>query len=233
MSDKLKESIGIVLLVACIILCVCLNKSCNKIKEQQNFQDLLTESQDSLHKTHNKLGQEVASKELLYGTIDNFKKIHFADSSNLGKLQKMVDKLSISVTVLQTSTAGTDKGNTVIITKHDTVKIDNKIMVFPEYAYKDSSKWQKFDIVARHDSTTVKYKVYNEFDVKSEWVSQGFLKKKKATIMVTNINPNTTTRDIQNFTVDPPKNSVLKSAAVGFGLGMMALKAFQIFLIHK
>jgi|GEM_PF-2693363 hypothetical protein len=231
MSDKIKNTFALFLLMACMVLCICLNRSCNKIKDQENFQSMYNEANDSLRKTHNKLGQEIATKELLYGSVSNLKKLHFADSTNEYKLQKQVDNLTMSVTILQNTTSGNDKGVTSILVKHDTVIVDHEKVIYPEYKTKFTNKWEDFDVLAKHDTTIITYKIFNEFDIKSEWKSQGLFKPKKAMIMVTNINPHTETKDIQNFTVEQPKNSRLKNILVGVGIGAAALRAVQIFLL--
>jgi hypothetical protein len=185
-------------------------------------------SQDSLHKKINKDGTETSSTALLYGSIENLKKLHASDSSALGKLQKLVDKLTISATILSTSTSGTTSSSTVIAAR-DTVrsKKDSLIYVYPEYTLKrDSSKWEDISAFANKDSFVVHYSIFNEYAFKQDWQKQGtgikkILSQRIPIVSVTNLNPHTQTRELQSFSVKPKKHSRLKHFVMGGMVGVI------------
>ena len=210
--------VNICLLVACILLSLFLWRSCNKIKENKNFMSLYEVSQDSLHKTVNKLGQETTTTALLYGDVANFKKLISSKDSTLRKLQAIANKKTISATIINNSTSNTVGTNTTVVGK-DTVFIDNKILIYPEYSSKFEDKWQKINTIANKDTIITEYVVYNEFTIEQKFVKKHWYSSKTPQISIFNTNPHTRTIDTKSFAIKPNKSNKLKNFLIGAAVG--------------
>ncbi len=200
--------------------------SCGKMKHVQGLLDAVN---DTLTKTINKQGQQQTTTDLLLGSIKDFEAMHVADSSTIGKLQKMVDKLTISATYLR-NTTGNDisfKEQTVIT--HDTVTKDGIKYIYPEYRDSISNQWERFKISANKDSIHIDYKVFNEFYLKQEWKRNGLFKRKTPQVSILNLNPHTETLVYKTFTVEENKSNRLRDAVTGFAVGFIAAEALHVF----
>ena len=182
-------------------------------------------SQDSLHKTRNAFGQEVTERKLMYGSIENFKKIVAGKDSTISKLQKLVTKETIAATILDNATSNAIHSHTNSVAGRDTIIRHDSIFVYPEYKTKFLDRWQDFNVVANRDTFLINYKVYNEFAIEQKFekqkVSGYFFKQEVPVIQITNSNPHTVTTDVQSYSVDPPKNTALKKIALGIGMGLI------------
>lgn len=202
-------------IIYCLIIFLCfigMYNSCNENKEKQN---LLNSVNDTLTKTINKHGQEKASTDLLLSTYKDFKAMHVADSSAIGKLQKLVDRLTISATYLSNVTDNSFVASTQTIISGDTVIIDSITYVYPEYKTNYTNKWERFDIKANKDSFAIDYKVFNEFNLKQEWKPNGLFKRKTPEVSILNLNPNTETNELKTFTVKEDKSNRLRDFLLG------------------
>jgi hypothetical protein len=209
----------VILFSACIILALLLLRSCDKADD---FEDLYSASQDSLHKTVNKLGQETTKTALLYGEFDNFKKItKNTQDSILKRLGEMVDKNTISAIILQNRTRERGSSST-ITTGRDTVIKNDTVFIYPEYSASWSERWSKGTIKANKDSVIRDIISMNEFEIKQKWERQKFLSPKQAIIEVLNKNPNTETVNLKSFTLKPPKRNTALKIAGGIGIGFLA-----------
>lgn len=221
-------TITAVLSMAVIVLFFLLQKSCNDVDKGKNFESMYNASQDSLHHKINKDGTETVSTALLYGSVENLMKLHASDSSALGKLQKLVDKFTISAAVFSTSTSGHSSSGT-IITGHDTVRKDSLVYIYPEYTLKrDSGKWADISARANKDSFNVNYSVFNDFLFKQDFEKRGrgfqkFISQRKPIVSVTDLNPHTKTRELQSFAVKPKKYSRLKHFVEGAVIGATSI----------
>ena len=176
-----------------VIIFLCLVGMYNTYKRDKQSLALALATTDTLHQTRNKLGEQTTRTELLYGTISDFKAMHFADSSAISKVQKLVDRLTISASVLSTVTRNNFTSATKVL-PGDTVKKDSLVFVFPRYHTADSTRWKKFDLTASQDSFHIDYTVYNEFEITQKWKRQGLFKKSLPEATVKNLNPYTSTR---------------------------------------
>ncbi len=209
----MKTQIERIIYILIIFLCfIGMYNGCNENKEKQN---LLNSVNDTLIKTINKLGQEKASTDLLLGTYKDFKAMHVADGSTIGKLQKLVDRLTISATYLSNATGNTFVSVTQPIVSGDTVKIDSILVLYPEYKTNYSNKWERFSITANKDSFAVDYKVFNEFNLVQAWKRNGIFKRKTPEVSILNLNPHTETKELKTFTVKEDKSNRLRDFLLG------------------
>lgn len=207
----LNKYLNIVFLLVIVFLALLLLRTCNKKDHLKNFEDMYNASQDTLHTTRDVLGRETASKAILYGDVDNLKKIN-------KELAAQVNKNTISATIIRSSTGGVFTSTTTI-TRYDTVfKQDTLIVLYPEYHTRYENQWENFDITATKDTFLVNYKVFNKFSIKQEWKRDGLFKPKKPIISVFNENPHTSSIDIQSFVL---KENKPKKWAI-FGTGVLA-----------
>lgn len=233
---KLNKNIIVLIQMVCILIVGGLYiNSCNRIKEMQHESKQLINMksaiEDTLHKSVNKLGQELSYKKLLIGTISQLKNSSSNKDSTIDILKKMVDSKTISATVLisKTSISG---GNKSIIdtTREQSINKDGKIYVYPTYTDTINSKWAKGWITANKDSIKYKMTLLNEFDIKTEYKRDNFWKSKYPIISVLNKNPNTETINVNNFTLDKEKKKqsrllvFLEGAIIGTATYMIFIK---------
>ena len=215
---------NIVLLGVCLLFAFLYYKGCNG-KDDGISQEMYDASQDSLHKTINSLGQEETKTKLLVGSVDDLKKLSSSKDSSIQRLIKLVNKKTISASVISNTTSNTTSSATISHAR-DTIRgkgKDSLIYIYPEYTKRDSNKWEQIYAKANKDSFTINYKIFNEFAFKQEWEKQKvkgkLFKQKVAMAKITNLNPHTETRELKSFVVEPPKQKRLGiGASVGYGL---------------
>jgi len=190
-------------------------RSSSKAKE---FSDMYNASVDTLHQTRNDLNQQVTTTALLYGSVSDLKKLHASDSSALSKLQQMVDKLTISATYLSTITGNTIYSATTVI-QRDTILKDGVSYLYPEYRDTISNKWENFIMAANKDSFKLQYKLFNEFELKQSWKKNGIFKRRTPIAEITNLNPNTETKEFKTFTIKENKGNRLRDGIIGAAIG--------------
>lgn len=229
--QTLQKYLTPILLVVIIVLTLFLQKSCNSVKQ---LSSIYAEASDSLHKTVNKLGQEQTTTLALIGSVSDLKKLNSSKDSAIKKLQQIVDKNTYNATVLASKTTSSSTSATVIYSKplinnqtvrHDTI-IDS-VLVYPTYKTITKSRWDSVSAVANKDSFNINYTVYNEFDLKTEWQSQGLFKPKKCVASVLNNNPKTKTLEFKTFEFEAPKHRRWTDWLIGAGA------ATVLFLIAK
>lgn len=211
---------------------MCLRNGCKQADRANDLNKLYEVSQDSLHIERNKQGQEKAATTLLYSTIADFKKLKASDSSAIGKLQHMVDKLTISATYLSNVTSNSFVAPTQNVTSGDTVKIDSITYVFPEYKTSYTNKWERFDVKANKDSFAIDYKVFNEFDLVQAWKRNGLFKRKTPEVTILNLNPHTETKELKTFTVKENKGNRFRDMLIGAAVGALTIEAIRIFNVQ-
>lgn len=179
-------------------------------------------SQDSLHKTTNKLGQEQTSTKLISGKYDDLLKLSNSKDTTIQKLIKLVNKKTISASVLSNTTSNTINTGTTA-TPRDTIRKDSLILVYPEYSTLFKNRWENFNIKANKDTIKLDYTVFNEFELKQEFQKQKIkgklFKQYVAVSEVTNLNPHTTTTELKTFTKQLPKPKRWKAFVSGAVLG--------------
>lgn len=170
---------------------------------------------DSLRIERNKNGEEVAKNILILADRDAFKKMYFAKDSDYQRLQKMVDKNTLSATLIKNTTSFTGTTKTEI--KWDTVEVEGE-KIYPTYITSFKNKWISDTIIANKDSTELRLKVYNEYEIIQNWERPKWYKQKQPMIEVTNKNPYTETTTLKSFAVATPP----KKRALFFVLGALA-----------
>jgi len=182
-------------------------------KDKYISKELFDASQDSLHKFRNSFGQEETKTKLLYGTISDLKKLDSSKDSSIQKLLALVNKKTISATVLSTATSITVSSSTAIVSK-DTVRKDSLIYIYPKYKFNKGdtlkNKWEEIYATADKDSFNLHYKIFNEFNIthnryEKQKVKGRLFKQKIPMVNVVNLNPKTETRELKAFAVEPPK----------------------------
>lgn len=224
----IKRVLNIIPYIALVIVLFLWNKTCNSKKEQENIIEAVN---DSLHLTRNNLNQQIASIEVIEsGNKDIFIKIRSKDSI-IKALQNIVKntKNIQSGSVFNTQTTNTIIGSTStvssdIITKHDTV------FVYPTYEYSQANKWQNIKVVMSKDSTFIKDKIFNDFEI-TETLVRKSLFKKVPTILIKDNNPHTETTALRSWEV---KHNVNKSRVFTTGaiIGAVAVMVAKI-AIHR
>jgi hypothetical protein len=185
------------------ILLLFMHRSCEK---QEELANAYTAAADTLSITRNKLGQEVAEKQLIQTESKKAFLQMTAANEEIAELQREVKKLkgrNVSATILTNNTTNTLNTATDSIIIHDTIYENGTITVFPTYTYARNNEWERFDIRASKDSLQMDYEIYNKFVITQSMKKQGgFFSKKAPTISVTNQNPYTTTQQLQSYSVD-------------------------------
>lgn len=204
----------IILWGACLFLAFFLIRGCDTPIDKDKYipKELFDASQDTLHKFRNSFGQEETKTKLLYGTISDLKKLGSSKDSSIQKLLALVNKKTISATVLSTATSSTVTTSTAVSAK-DTIRKDSLVYIYPEYKFNKGdtlkNKWEEIYATANKDSFHIKYKIFNEFDITQRYEKQGvkgkLFKQKIAMVNVINKNPKTETRELKSFAVAPPK----------------------------
>lgn len=208
-----------------------------------NLREALTGSQtintslsSDLVKYRNKAGAETTEKALILSNYKALQAVHASDSSEIGRLQKLVKKGTISATIIKNQTSGTAAGTTTVTFTSNPVTFVNTgdsvpnvttnpcDTVYPEYSYSDSTKWADISVKATKDSTNVKYKFRNHYEITQENKKTGVwpFRKTSPIVMVKNLNPHTETTQIASYAVQPPKTgrktAVISGAALFIGI---------------
>lgn len=208
-----------ILLIAITIISVLFYRTCNKKDELDARIKSYQAANDGLNQNINKLGQQVTTTQLIvsdYGDIKH--KLRLSDST-VKKLQQIIDKHTLSATVLNTTTR--DKGvsqtnvlHSEIVIHHDT------IFVYPTYKSKWKEKWSEGEIIATKDSITRNVMFLNEYDIKQSYQRSGsgmskYFKQRVPMIQVVNINPNTITTDLKSYSLQPDKRPKIRAFMIG------------------
>lgn len=205
-------------LVIVALLC-CLLKTCG---DSGKYQALLNAQTDTLRTYVNEHGQHVATIASLQGTVADLKTLNAGKDSALLRLQKLIDRHTVSATAHGTVTGNNFNSQTYIY-KYDTVPGKNDtVLLHPTYVTKYENRWEKFNITAMPDSFNVDYKLFNEFDYQVRYNKEKWYKARVPEITVTNLNPHTETLVLRNFTVAPPKHQKKIVFLGGFTLGVAA-----------
>lgn len=211
-----------------ILLSVLIYTGCEGNKKNL---DLLSSVTDSLHKTKDKLNREISSTKVINISYEELKAIHAKDSSSLGKLQKLVTKLTVSAAIISTATKNNFTSATVNLSG-DTVKEDSLIYVYPRYHTYYSNKWERFNITAMRDSFKVDYKVFNDFELSQEWKRNGLFKRRTLIASIKNLNPNTETLEYKTFTVSENGRNRLRDFVTGALIGTALNQGARLYFNH-
>ena len=203
---------GALLISLAVIYCSSPTKE-EVTQEVQLFYDL----QDSIRYYKNKDSSTSAQIKLLE-----------ADKRSLGKVLAQKDK-SLSDLLKSGSTQATVF---TTVTKFDTVTKVTLTQVAldtvnPKLSFKDTTdnRWIKLTIELKNDSLRKSITVKDSISVSFKKVSQGFLKKKKSVVEVTNHNPYVKVDKLRSFNVKERDGKGLFWVGVGVGAaGLLLLK---------
>lgn len=226
MKDLTIKEFFFLLIIA--VLCFAQFKSC----EKDNIQGPLIDSyKDSMTVSRNEKGQEIAVRKLMHGSIEALQLSANDKDSTIRKLVKLVNKKTISATIVNTETVS--KGET----KTDSIVYEKGDSVFPTYKTHWSDRWSSGMIVAKKDSIIHNFISYNEFDVVQKFERQkglkGFFKADSSYVEIANLNPNTTTKALASFSVKPPKQKRWPIFSSGAVSGIVAVKIIKSILKSK
>lgn len=207
-----------VILLACLLFIIIMRiDTCNKnrdtAQEQQNFINSLS---DTLKTVRLKDSSERTRISVLTMSNDKaFVELMFSDSQIVA-LQKVVDQYKnklhagSSVTTATTTTTVHLVGNTVLIV-HDTVKVGDKIYLYPEYTDTIHNQWISYRATMNRTKTDLDLSIVNKYAV-----ILGY-EKKKPFVDVINFNPYSSTKILRSYQVSIPKQKVW---GIGFSSGV-------------
>ncbi len=194
----------------------------NYVSRVNNQAMIIEALQGGLKKTVDAAGRETAQKNILITSYKDLKRLHVADSSEIGRLKKMVGKHTTSAAVINNTTSGTLTGSTsVVFVAGDTLKNPCDTM-HAVYTSTLTDEWGCIKVTASKDSTKADYTIRNEYEVKQELGDkQGKwpFRYRSLVLKVTNNNPHTTTDKISVWAVQTP--NIKKKVATGVGIGFL------------
>lgn len=197
--------VGGALLFALIIIGV---STCNNYKHQlQEQSSLITAYQDTVKHYKDEDGKNSAQIAVLKGSKENL--LHIIGKSDL-QLAKLIKKGATSGTVFQQTT----KFDTVVLVRRDT--IDGRI------AYENTivNNWMRLYVGLKDDSLTTSVQFKDSISVSFQKVKQGFLKRRKSVVVVTNANPYVSTKTIHSFEIPESKSKLSPLFNIGLGAGI-------------
>lgn len=218
--NKIKDILLIILTILVLFFGFSYYFNSQKLTENKS---LLSSLNSKLELSKNKLGQEVAKREIIetYNT-KMFTRMELQDST-LKDLQKLVKdnrkliKNSGSATILE--------GETIIDNSTITnIYQDKDSNVVYKSAFKN--EWIDYTIMAKKDTTSLNLKFTNKYDIVLGYEKQGFFKKKKAYANVTNHNPYTKTKELRTYQVKQKPQRFTIGLQVGYGITTDGLRGY-------
>ena len=224
--------------IAVVMLILFMRNCVNGHLKNQYAQQLLIEGlQAKLKISYDAQGHQIAEKRVITLAYKDLKKLRVDDSSEIGRLKKLVKKNTTSATIVNTTTSGTLIGKTNIVFVDGPVKDYDQPCdtIYPVYTNTLTDAWTNIAITASKDSVSAIYTTYNVFEFTHETKMQGRwpFKKPVPVVMVKSLNPHTQTTGISAYAVPTPnyKKKIAIGTGVGFGLGVIAVKVIKsIFL---
>lgn len=183
-------------------------------KERDNLRENidLTEALQSENETWKDKNQQlhVKTQILVTQSANDFIKLQSKDSAIIN-LQSLVKEYKGKLK--DGGTAGTigvdtdvDDSSPTTVTSRDTVIINNKIYIYPEYkSVFNLDDWVYGSVVSNKDTTTVKVKVKNDFDLIIGTESEGFLKGRKPFAELISKNPHSEVKKFRVYSVEVPR----------------------------
>lgn len=195
-------------LLASLVIIYCSSPTKKELREEvQLFYDL----QDSIKYFKNKDKSTSAQINLLE-----------ADKKNLTRVLAQKDKRLLEL-IKSGSTQATVFST---VTKYDTVtkvKVDT-VNAKPYFKDVTKNRWIDLQIELKNDSLLKSVTVRDSLSVSFKRVSNGFLKKKKSVVEVTNHNPYVKVNNLQSFSVKERKTNKLFWVGVGVAGGLILFK---------
>lgn len=197
----------------------------NECKNTRNKDNIINSMNDTIIRKTNDLGQEVAIKKSYILQYSDMKRMLSTKDKEVFELNKRVTNL----TKFRTVTKGKIQSNEVKVVIHqkDTTKTDqfawnNQLLEdYPTYTSDYEDEWLKLKIKMSSETLDVLYEVNNEYVMKNEYISNGIFKPKDLSVVIKNLNPNTTTTDLQNYVIKGKKQNKGIILAAGFVGGVI------------
>lgn len=203
----MKNAFNIVGWGSVIVLLFFLSRSCNSNKIDSA---LSLSIYDSLTIYRNAQGEQVAEISVLQTeNKKQFLAIKSKDSSIIA-LQSLVKKTNnlLSATILKNATSNNVSGITTVYSR-DTIRKDSVIYVFPEYTFARKNQWENIQVKANRDSTSLNYKVFNDFEITQSIKKKGLFKDAVTEITILNKNPYTETLALRSYSIKNQSNKKL------------------------
>jgi len=196
-------------------------RTCSQAKDYKEMKGLYEAAQDTLVRAKDNLGREFVKISILTAESEKALLQMKSKDSTITWLQATVEdykgKLA-SATVVSNST--TSSGSTGTIVTHDTIWIDDTAYLIPVYETQWADRWEEGTIRATEDSIYRHIRVKNEFEITMGAESNGWFKKRQATVTVKNLNPNTITEELRSFQVDHHQKKLGIGIQVGYGISL-------------
>lgn len=206
---KINKDIIIVILILLMgLLTYALFSSYETKRELDN---LLEASSADLKVWRDKDGKSTAKiEQLTTQNTSTFLKLNSKDST-INRLQSVVEeyknklKGSGSATVVDTGTNIDNKGQTTVNAR-DTVYLDNKIYIYPEYINDfNLDNWVTGSIKANRDTTEININIKDSYKVVLGSERSSLFGKRKPFALVTSENPYTEIKDLKSYQVSLPR----------------------------
>lgn len=221
---QIPKSVTYILAGALLIICFFWNRSCTQLEKAETQNTNYVQANDSMKHKINDLGQEITSTAVVLGDYNVLKnKLHSSDST-IKKLQALIDKHTMSATILNSKT--TDKGTThTTITGTEKVIKHDSIFIYPTYESSWTERWSIGHVKANKDSITREVTLFNEYDIKQSYKKQdgfwGNFKARQPVVEVTNLNPMTKTTALKSFVLAPDKKHKGRTLITGIVIGFI------------
>lgn len=236
--------VGVIIIMVFLLLRGCQDK--NYRIDEINSMYTAANSQILRYKT--KTGLDSIRKMVLLGDVYTLKSMNAAGNKEIERLQRMVNKNTISATVIGTTTSGTASGNTTVSVPPGSSASDTAITpallalikkmscslkldtaCFPTYTLlgDTSDKWISLTGFANSKGFKLNYHVFNDYEITQEFKKEGkwYNRVNVPYITVTNLNPHTITTKIQSFAVAPaPKDRVIIGLGSTYGYDLFTIK---------
>lgn len=197
-------------LLLCIII-IQIDSSSREDSSNESQVELFYSLQDTIRYLRNRDGSNTAQIKLLEADKRSLGKVLAAKDKRLSELLK---KGSTSSTVFET------------VTVHDTVTKVRIDTVNSKPAFKEVSDngWVRLDLELRDDSLRKSIIIKDSISVSFKKVPNGFLRRKKSVVEVTNHNPYVRVNNLRSFSVEERKANKLFWVGVGLAGGIILFK---------
>jgi len=196
-------------------------------KQIDDLEEVADTASDSLETYRNKNGQLVAE-------IKSFDLVNEEVLLNLKTNDKTIKRLQdvvkgfegkLAAAIVASSETGSQGSTATKISGGDTVKNGDTVLIYPNYSTTWSNSWEEGFINASRDSIFREIKIRNDYSFTIGKVSNGWFKKREVSVQMTNLNPNTVTRELRSYNVkQEPKRLnfvVYGGAGYQFGVGIV------------
>lgn len=215
---------NVLLVILTILLFIFVKNYFSKSNQLSESKSLLLSLNSALEISKNKLGQEVAKREIIetYNT-KMFTRMELQDSA-LKDLQKLVKdnrkliKNSGSATILKGET-NVDKSTVTNIyyPSGDTL---------PTYTSNFNNEWVGYSIISKFDTTKLDLKIKNKYSIVIGSEKKNIFTKRKPFATVTNFNPYSTNTELRTYQVKIKRKKFGIGVQVGYGITKAGLSPY-------